>query len=165
MPVLPLLALAGAGASIYSGLSANSAARQEAALERQQGNIAMSEAQVNAKNEAFNQTQAVQNQRVAFLANGVTLEGSPAMVLEQSKEYGQSQVDAILRQGAAKKALSDAEATITQNKGRAALIGGILQAGSKGYQSGLFDTGANSVGNTSDADVWKASVAKPGTLG
>ena len=137
---MPVLALVGAAGSLYAGISANSSARQEAALERQQGDIAMSEAQVNAKNEAFNQTQAVQNQRVAFLANGVTLEGSPAMVLEQSKEYGQSQVDAILRQGAAKKALSDAEATITQNKGRAALIGGILQAGSKGYQSGLFDT-------------------------
>ena len=163
MPVLPLLALAGAGASLYSGFAANSAARQEAALERQQGDIAASEAQVNAKNEAFNQTQAVQNQRVAFLANGVTLEGSPSMVLEQSKEYGQSQVDAILRQGAAKKALAYSEATITQNKGRAALIGGILQAGSKGYSSGLFDSSGG--GNTSDADVYKAAIAKPGTLG
>ena len=128
MPVLPLLALAGAGASLYSGFAANSAARQEASLERQQGDIAASEAQVNAKNEAFNQTQAVQNQRVAFLANGVTLEGSPSMVLEQSKEYGQSQVDAILRQGAAKKALAYSEATITQNKGRAGARGYALPA-------------------------------------
>ena len=165
MPVLPLLALAGAGASLYSGSAANSAARQEAALERQQGDIAASEAQVNAKNEAFNQTQAVQNQRVAFLANGVTLEGSPSMVLEQSKEYGQSQVDAILRQGAAKKALAYSEATITQNKGRAALIGSIASAASSAYKSGMFDPGANSVGNTSDADVYKAAIARPGTLG
>ena len=146
MPALAVLTLVSAAGSIYSGFAANSAANSEASLQRQQGEIAASEAQVNAKNEAFNQTQAVQNQRLAFLANGVTLEGSPALVLEESKKYGQGQVDAILRQGAAKKALADAEATITKNKGRAALIGGILQAGSKGYQSGLFDTSANKVG-------------------
>ena len=150
MPVLPLLALAGAGASLYSGFAANSAARQEAALERQQGDIAASEAQVNAKNEAFNQTQAVQNQRLAFLANGVTLEGSPALVLEESKKYGQGQVDAILRQGAAKKALGYAEADISKNKGRAALIGGFTQAAGSiaqgigsGYKAGMFDASRN----------------------
>ena len=146
MPVLTVLTLVSAAGSIYSGFAGKSAYDAEGNLQRQQADIAASEAQINAKNEAFNQTQAVQNQRLAFLANGVTLEGSPALVLEESKKYGQSQVDAILRQGAAKKALSDAEATITQNKGRAALIGGILQAGSKGYQSGLFDTGVNKVG-------------------
>ena len=118
MPALAVLTLVSAAGSIYSGFAANSAANSEASLQRQQGEIAASEAQVNAKNEAFNQTQAVQNQRLAFLANGVTLEGSPALVLEESKKYGQGQVDAILRQGAAKKALGYAEADISKNKGR-----------------------------------------------
>ena len=165
MPVLAVLTLVSAASSIYSGFAGKSAYDAEGNLERQQADIAASEAQVNAKNEAFNQTQAVQNQRLAFLANGVTLEGSPALVLEESKKYGQGQVDAILRQGAAKKALAYSEATITQNKGRAALIGSIASAASSGYKSGMFDKGANSVGNTSDADVYKAAIARPGTLG
>ena len=139
MPVLVPLALVAAAGSIYSGFAGKSAYDAESNLQRQQADIAASEAQVNAKNEAFNQTQAVQNQRLAFLANGVTLEGSPALVLEESKKYGQSQVDAILRQGAAKKALGYAEADISKNKGRAALIGGFTDAAgslAKGIGSG-----------------------------
>jgi hypothetical protein len=145
------LALAGVQAvgSIYGGVSAEQAANQEASLQQQQGNIALQESQVNANNEAFNQTQAVQNQRLAFLANGVSLEGSPSLVLAQSKAYGQTQVNSILNQGAAQYNLAQEEAQITKNQGRAALISGILGAGSaavKGYssgtQAGLFNTGS-----------------------
>ena len=139
MPALGALALVGAVGSIYGGIAANSAAQSEAALQRQQGDIAVAEAKTNAQNEAYNQTQAVQRQRLAFLGNGVSLEGSPALVLAKSKEYGQSQVDAILTQGANRQSLAYGEAAITANKGRTALIGGLLQAGSKGYSSGLFD--------------------------
>ena len=150
MPVLAVLTLVSAASSIYSGFAGKSAYDAEGNLERQQADIAASEAQVNAKNEAFNQTQAVQNQRLAFLANGVTLEGSPALVLEESKKYGQGQVDAILRQGAAKKALGYAEADISKNKGRAALIGGFTQAAGSiaqgigsGQKAGMFDASRN----------------------
>jgi hypothetical protein len=168
MPALAVLTLVSAASSIYSGFAGKSAYDAEGNLQRQQADIAASEAQINAKNEAFNQTQAVQNQRLAFLANGVTLEGSPALVLEESKKYGQGQVDAILRQGAARKALGYAEADISKNKGRAALIGGFTQAAGSiaqgigsGAKAGMFDSG----GNTSDADVYKASIARPGTRG
>ena len=149
MPVLGVMTAVQAAGSIYSGFAANSAAEQEATLQRQQGDIAMSEAKINATNETYNQTQIVQKQKLAFLANGVSLEGSPSMVLEQSKEYGQSQVDAILRQGASRYALAQGEAAITENKGRAALIGGFTNAigglsgaMGKGYQAGMFDPSA-----------------------
>ena len=149
MPVLGVMAAVQAAGSIYSGFAANSAAEQEAQLQRQQGDIAMQEAQINAKNEAYKQTQVVGRQRLAFLANGVSLEGSPSAVLEQSKEYGQSQVDAILRQGASRYALAQGEASITENKGRAALIGGFTQAAGGlamatvyGYKAGMFDPSA-----------------------
>ena len=150
MPALAALAVIGtvvsAAGSIYGGMQANKASKEEAGLQREQGDIAAQEAQVNASNEAFNQTQAVQRQRLAFLSNGVTLEGSPAVVLEASKNYGQSQVDAILRQGAARKTLADRSATITENKGRAALVGGYMSAAgtvatgaASAYSSGMFD--------------------------
>ncbi len=150
MPILGAVALIGGGiaaaGSIYGGIEANKSANREASLQQQQGEIALEEAKINAGNEAFNQTHAVQNQRLAFLANGVSLEGSPSMVLESSKAYGQSQVDSILRQGQARKNLAYSEADITRNKGRTAMIGSYFQAGAQvmgstaqAYNSGMFD--------------------------
>jgi hypothetical protein len=118
---------AGAIAQVAGGIGGVGAANQEADLQRQQGQIALQESQVNANNAAFNETQAVQNQRLAFLANGVSLEGSPSLVLAASKSYAQTQVQSILDQGAAQYNLAQREAAITQNKGRAALIADVAQ--------------------------------------
>ena len=146
MPLLGSLTAIGAAGSIYGGVSGLLASSREATLQREQGDIAVQEARVNAANEAWNLTQIVQKQRVAYLANGVSLEGSPALVLATSKTYAQEQVDSILRQGTARAKLMYGEAQNTENKGRAALIGGITQAfgglskaGAAAYQSGMFD--------------------------
>lgn len=146
------VAFAGAGASIAGGIGGMNSANQEANLQKQQGEIALQESQVNANNEAFNQTQQVQKQRLAFLANGVSLEGSPSLVLAQSKAYGQSQVNSILNQGAAQFNLAQESAAITQNKGRSALIGGIAEgvgmaAGgvSAATKAGLFTSQVSSM--------------------
>lgn len=147
MPAALAGALAfGATSSVVGGFSANSAANQEAKLQQQQGGIALAEAQANAQNETFNQNQAVGKQRLAFLANGVTLEGSPSMVIDQSTKYGQQQVDSILKHGTAVDSLAIASAAQTRNQGRAALIGGIGQAISTTatgtnslYKAGAFD--------------------------
>lgn len=137
---------ASVGSSVFGGISANKSAQEEAALQRRQGDIALAEANSNATNEAYNQTQFVQKQRLAFLANGVSLEGSPLKVLEASRSYGQQQVNSILDQGAASYDLAQRGAKITQNKGRAALISGLFDAVSgigkgtvQASQAGLFD--------------------------
>lgn len=117
----------GAIAQVAGGIGASGAAGQEAALERQQGQIALTESQTNANNAAFNLTQQVQGQKLQFLANGVSLEGSPSEVLASSKKYAQEQVQSILNEGAAKFNLAQASAAITQSKGRAALIAGMSE--------------------------------------
>lgn len=141
------LATVGGGMSIAGGVGQMQQANKEAAFQQQQGAIALQESQVNASNTAFNLTQEVQKQRLAFLANGVSLEGSPSMVLAQSKAYGQTQVQSILNQGAAEFNLAQEQAANTRNAGRAALIGGIASAfkdvgtaGSGAFKAGLFDT-------------------------
>lgn len=148
MPAL----LAGATAfsavsSVAGGFAANSAASEQARLQQQQGELELQNAQANATNEAYNQNQAIGKQRLAFLANGVTLEGSPAIVQSEATRYGQTQVDVILKQGAAKYNLAQAQATQTKNAGRAALIAGFGQAVgttasgiNKSYEAGVFDT-------------------------
>lgn len=133
--------------SIGGGFAAANAATAEANLQRQQGDLLADEARTNAANEAYNQRQVVGKQRLAFLANGVSLEGSPALVLKSSTDYGQQQVDAILKRGAAGRSLAYQSAAITKNKGRAALISGVmggfadLTSGvSNLSKSGVFDS-------------------------
>lgn len=137
----------GAVSSVIGGFSAMNASNTEANLQKQQGALALSEAQTNAQNTAFNETQAVGKQQLSFLANGVTLEGSPSLVVKQSTAYGQQQVNSILKQGAAQDSLAIAQAAQTQNQGRAALIAGISQGvGSAAsgignlYKAGAFDS-------------------------
>lgn len=143
----------GAISSTIGGFSAMSASNKEAELQQQQGSIALSEAQTNAQNTAFNETQAVGRQQLAFLANGVSLEGSPSAVVKASTAYGQTQVQSILNQGAAQDKLDIAQATQTQNQGRAAFIAGISQAvGTTAsgvgtlYKAGAFDPSLGSNG-------------------
>jgi hypothetical protein len=131
MPVAPaaLLAIQSASAisQVASGIGGMGAATQESELEKQQGEIALNESQINANNAAYNYTQQVQGQRVGFLASGVSLEGSPTLVLAASKSYAQTQVQSILNEGAAKYNLAQEEAANTINKGRAGIISGIMQ--------------------------------------
>lgn len=126
----------GAASSVYGGMQAQKAANAEANLEQQQGDILLAESKTNAANEAYNEKQFVGKQRLAFLANGVSLEGSPSEVLKDSTAYGQSQVDAILRQGQSQYSLAYQQAAITKNKGRAALIAGIA-GGATDITSGI----------------------------
>lgn len=124
---MPITALS-AALSIGSGFAAQSAANQNAKLQEEQGGIALAEAKTNATNEAYNQNQMIGKQRLAFLANGVSLEGSPALVQKASQAYGQQQVQSILDQGAARYNLAQKQAVITKNQGRAALIAGFGKA-------------------------------------
>ena len=132
--------------SISGGINAQSAANANAKLQEQQGGIALDEAKTNATNTAYNLNQQIGAQRLAYLANGVSLEGSPAIVQDQATKYGQTQVDAILKQGAAQYDLAQANAAVTKNQGRAALIAGFGQAAgttASGVESmnkaGVFD--------------------------
>ena len=137
---MPALGAIGAISQVGGGIAGLASSLTEAQAQRSQAKEAMSEAQVNATNEAWNQTQFVGRQRLGFLANGVSLEGSPTEVLKSSKAYGQSMVDSIMAQGRARYSLGMAEANITRNKGIAALIGDTSDAAAKAYKAGMFDT-------------------------
>ncbi len=138
--------------SIGGGINAQSAANQNAKLQEQQGQIALDESKVTATNTAYNLNQQIGQQRLAYLANGVSLEGSPAIVQDQATKYGQTQVDAILKQGAAQYTLAQENAAVTRNQGRAALIAGFgsavgTTASGVGtmYKAGVFDPAKKAV--------------------
>lgn len=132
--------------SITGGMAGQSSANAQAKLQEQQGGIALEEAKANATNEAYNQNLLLGKQRLAFLANGVSLEGSPTLVQKATQQYGQQQVDSILKQGAAQYDLAQRNAAVTRNQGRGALIAGLgsgvgttAQGIETGYKAGIFN--------------------------
>lgn len=76
-------------------------------------------------------------QKLAYLASGVSLEGSPLLVMEETRRKGQENVDEILAGGAASSAAAGAEGRISaqnaKSAGRAALMSGLTSAGNTGY--------------------------------
>lgn len=132
MSVGPLIALA-AGASVVQGVMGYQAARDEARLINQQGILEQQEAQEEAQRKANEVRKFAARQKLAFLKNGVRLEGSPLLVVDETLTEGQKEVDAITRRGNALRTLRAQEAQITKNRGRAALIGGLGQAAGLGY--------------------------------
>lgn len=162
--MLAIAAVSGA-ASVAGGIAGQSAADTEAKQQEAQGGIALQEANTNANLESTNLTTQVQNQKLQFLANGVSLDGSPSKVLAASKTYAQTQVQSILNQGAAQYNLAQEQGAETKNQGRAALIGSITGAlastagaGSKAYQAGLFTNNSTTGGGVFAAPGQTATV-------
>lgn len=157
----PLTALAvtatalSVGGGLYSGAQQNKAAKQSAAAQEEQANLALEEASVNAGIVADDRRNFLKRQTLAFTKSGVALEGSPLLVLETTRAKSQQEVDAIIKSGNAQYKLGMANAQTTRNTGRAALIGSMVSAagtigstalGAK--SAGLFNSSTTNAANT-----------------
>ncbi len=152
-----------AGGQIYSGYQANQSAKREASALEAQGQLEQEEADREAAAHAGDVRKFSRVQALSFLKNGVTLEGSPLLVLDETLSKGQEEVDSITKSGAARRTLYNSKAAITRNEGRARMIGGITgaagtigSAGMAGANKGLFTTGGGSY-----SDVSSVSAANP----
>lgn len=123
--LLATAAVVGAVSSVASGVMAQSAARKEAAALKDQGALAQQEAQTEAQRRADEVRRLSKKQKLAFIKNGITLEGSPLLTIDETKRQGQTEVDAISRRGYAINSLYNQRADITEREGRAQFIGGI----------------------------------------
>lgn len=128
------------GSQIMGGMAANKASKREASLLDEQAALAQAEAQAEATRKANENRKFLKRQKLAFLKNGVTLEGSPLFVLEETLEKGQEEVNAISRQGDARARLFSARAEQTRNEGRSQLVGGFMGAASSAFNA--FGTGS-----------------------
>ena len=115
-------------ASVAGGISAAQARREEADNLRDQGILANQEAQIEAARlEAENK--ALRKKRaMAFIKNGVTLDGSPLFLIEEQKKEDTAQSAAIRNRGFAQGRLAFKKAKVSESTGRAEFIGGIGQA-------------------------------------
>lgn len=157
----PLTALAvgatalSVGGGIVAGQQQKKAASQNASLQEQQASLALDEAQTNAGIVADDRRNILKRQALAYTKSGVALEGSPLLVLENTRSKSQQEVDSIVKSGAAQYKLGMANASTTRAAGRAALtssyIAGIGQIGSTALSmksAGLFNSSTNNAANT-----------------
>ena len=76
-------------------------------------------------------------QKLAYMKSGVTLEGSPLLVMEETRMMGEANVDEILSAGASgvSTALIEGEQKASQYEaqGRQALVGGITNSATGAY--------------------------------
>lgn len=114
-------------ASIAGGFMGQSSYSKEAEMLRQQGDLALAEARRTAEQKAREVTEFQAAQGHRYVTSGVTMEGSPALVLERTRKLGQEEVDALIRQGEAQKRLAYMQADITRNKGRASMFAGVVK--------------------------------------
>ncbi len=67
--------------------------------------------------------QAAATQTEQYAGSGVTLEGSPLLVLDQTRNLGQQEINQIYKNGQAQLAWGYQDAAQTRNRGRQALFG------------------------------------------
>ena len=135
-----------AATSVASGMMKNQEAKREARSLENQARLTEQEAEAEARIHEIRVRKFAANQKAAFLKNGVTLDGSPLMVLEETARIGGEEAGAIRRSGAARAQLFRENATQAKNAGRAALIGGL---GDAAGTFGTYTMGAKSAGITS----------------
>lgn len=145
VPIFVAATAVSVGASIMGGIAANNAAKAEARNLEEQGRLAQEEHNREAARRAEEVRKFHRTQSLAFLKNGVTLAGSPLLVLDETMTQGQEEVNAISKSGDAQRTLYNQRAAQTVNSGRAALIGGIGQAAGSaassyavGREAGIF---------------------------
>lgn len=147
MGPLAVMAIIQAGATIIKGFQARSAANSEADRLREQANIALQESRRDAEQQAREITSFQSSQAHTYASSGITLEGSPVVVLEQTRKLGQQQVDAVIRRGMAQSNLINQQADAQRKAGRNALIGAFVSAAAGGANTYMKGQSIGTFGN------------------
>lgn len=136
MAVATAIALAAAGAAVFGGLQAQKESKKQANLAIEQSRLAAAETQRQTDRQVSLENRNIQEttdrQRIAYLASGVTLEGSPLLKLEETRRLGAENITEISQAGKATSDAQLAEGRITAQRakasGRQALLSGITGA-------------------------------------
>lgn len=135
-----ILAGIAAAASISSGIEAKKEGSRQAKYASLQAEQQAAESARVAQRESTMASQEAEStrraQKLAYLKSGVTLEGSPLLVMEGTRAQGQDNVNEIMQAGAAGVKSSYVEgrlrAQASRSAGRQAFLSSLGQAGSMG---------------------------------
>jgi hypothetical protein len=133
MTTATMLAAAGLGLGVVSGVQQMQAGKEQAKNARDVANAQAAEAGRVSAREAFETEREAERvtraQKVAYLASGVSLEGSPLLVMEETRRKGAENAEEILKSGASRGTAALMEGRIrasnATNAGRAAFMGSV----------------------------------------
>lgn len=143
MAVTTAMVLAGisAASSIMGGIEQKKAADQQAEYATATANMqAKEQARVSVQQAQAEREQAEtarRRQKIGYMKGGVSLEGSPLLIMEQTRLRGQRNAEEILASGAAGSTAARTEGRIAAENykasGRQAFMEGIGRAAQTGY--------------------------------
>ena len=113
----------GALSSIAGGISGQREAKQQSEYALAEAALAGKESSRQASAQAIQEKEAYkdikQRQKIAYMKSGVSLEGSPLLVMEETRRKGESNIDEMLSSGASGYASSIMGGTISSQKAKA----------------------------------------------
>lgn len=120
---------------MLSGQEEQAAARAEASALSRQSSLAYEQSLLEAAQKERQVTAFKEQQALKFASSGMTLEGSPLAVLEETRALGQQETDAIRRRGEEVSRLYEMEGLQMLRRGSAAAFGGFANALQSQFQS------------------------------
>lgn len=138
---------------VVGGIQAQRESNKQAANVRaeaaRQSRLAREEAERQARAEARENIELEKRQKLSFLKSGVALEGSPLLLMSETRREGQENVGNILESGRTRQESilrsGQLQSDQLRSSGRQAFIGGLTGAGStaSGGGFGSFGFGSN----------------------
>lgn len=113
---------------VGQGFAQMQASNSEAGALQRQSDIALQEAQYSAQQKQRDVLRTAADQTMEYASSGVTTEGSPAIVLAETRRLGQQEVNMIQKRGQYSAQLLRTQALRQKQAGRMALFGGITNA-------------------------------------
>jgi len=162
--------LVSAAGAVVGGIQARGAAEQQASDTRaeatRQANLRQQEREQQARAEARENIALEKRQKLSFLKSGVSLEGSPLLLLAETRRKGTENVAAILKTGQTEATSLLRAGTFQSNqlksRGRQALIGGLTKgvgtaaggfSGFSGFGGQISGGGGGSIGGSIGGDL------------
>jgi hypothetical protein len=116
--------------ALSQGMQAKNAAKYNAKLAEQNAAMARDQANADAQAQQRDARRTIGLARANYGASGVTLEGSPLDVLEQSAALAELDRQTILYKGEVRATGYGNEAALEKHRGKTAMMEGIMGAGS-----------------------------------
>ncbi len=132
--LIAVASVASAGAQILGGLESRRESKVQAQLAREDAAKRAAETERvttrEAELERRNIKDVTERQRLAYLASGVTLEGSPLLKLEETRRLGAENIEEIERSGEARAGAEIGEGRVVarqaESRGRQQLLQGLV---------------------------------------
>jgi hypothetical protein len=155
------------GSQLLGGMAGNSAGKaqqglydSQASMQEQEGALYAQEAVDAAHRKVIDVRNFQAEQSHRYASSGITLQGTPLLMLEETRRRGQEEVDAILRRGKAQQHLLNLTAANSRftganaaSAGRNSMVGSLFQSAGTGMEAyisgkrmGLWGQGSSSGG-------------------